>query len=116
MSTPTISEAHLLLTAMRSAGYRVRLNPVGDLYVGPAAMISDFERAIIADHRDNLLKILQGERNASEMLAALRIECADFDARPKMYRGKRLVTETGLAIGVTQADIDAMDRKNGEIA
>lgn len=116
MSAPNLHETHILLTAMRSAGYRVRLNPTGDLSVGPAAMISDFERAIIADHRPNLLKILQGERNAAEVLAALRIECADFDARPTMYRGKRLVTETGAALGITQADIDAMDRKNGEIA
>ena len=116
MSTPNLHETFILLTAMRNAGYRVRLSPAGDLSVGPAAMVTDNDRETIADHRPNILKVLQGERAAAEMLDALRIECADFDARPAMYRGKRLVTETGAALGITQADIDGLDRKKGELA
>ena len=114
MSAPNLHETHILLTAMRNAGYRVRLNPVGDLSVGPAAMISDFERAIIADHRDNLLKILQGERAAAEILIETRIDLDEFDARPAMYRSKWQVTELGSALGYTQGDF--VDAKKGGMA
>ena len=114
MSTPNLNETLILLTAMRAAGYRVRLNPTGDLAAGPASMVTNFEREIINEHRDNLLKILLGERAAAEILIETRIDLDEFDARPAMYRSKWQVTELGSALGYTQGDF--VDAKKGGMA
>ena len=112
ITTTTIDERSVFLGVLRKCGFNVSLKD-GGLRVGPAAMIGDFEKWAISEHRDGLIELLKVEVNAKQMLHDLRVACADFDNRPAQFRGKRELTPLGCALGLAQADIDAMDRRKG---